>query len=162
MKNKVFGYTRPLCILAALALTGCASMNGQIQVKPDLYTEGKDAYLLDNSKPIELPQNYSTRNYKRLVVAASFFGNEDAGNYKDLPMETVSTMMETEISKLKRFTIVSRNLGQKGKAAEKRFQDMGTTESRNKMRFGKGLNADYGLTGLIIMSCSMLFVLTIS
>ncbi len=142
--KKVSASAKVTCVLAALLLAGCAGMQGKMQVEPDLYTTSKSDYE-NTRKPIELPQNYSTRNYKRLIVAVNFFANEDAESYKDVSMETVSSMMETEISKLKRFTIVSRHLGQKGKAAEKRFQDMGTTEARSRMRFGNGLNADYGL-----------------
>ena len=133
------------CALTFGMLTGCAGMQGKTQIAPDLHTITKSDYQ-NTSKAIELPQNYSTRNYKRLVVAVNFFANKDAKSYQDVPMETVSSSMETEISKLKRFTIVSRHLGQKGKMAEKRFQDKGTTDSRSKMRFGKGTNADYGLT----------------
>ncbi|MGI2026085.1 hypothetical protein [Endozoicomonas acroporae] len=133
-----------VCALSAAILTGCAGMQGKVQIDPSLHTVSKADYE-SSKKAIELPQNYSTKNYKRLVVATNFFANKDASSYSDLPLETVSTMMETEISKLKRFTIVSRHLGQKGKAAEKRFQDMGTTDALSRMRFGKGLNADYGL-----------------
>ncbi len=131
-------------ILATAILTGCAGMQGKVQTDPTLHTVSSADYK-SSKKPIELPQNYSTKNYKRLVVAVNFFPNQDVGSYKNLPIETVSTMMETDISKLKRFTIVSRHLGQKGKAAEKRFQDMGTTDASSRMRFGKGMNADYGL-----------------
>lgn len=133
-----------VCALSAAILTGCAKMQGDVQIEPTLHTVSKADYLSDK-KPIELPQNYSTKNYKRLVVATNFFAAKDASSYSDLPLESISTTMETEISKLKRFTIVSRHLGQKGKAAEKRFQDMQTTDAMSRMRFGKALNADYGL-----------------
>ena len=137
---------------AVLILGGCAgniaNKNDGIQIDPKLHSVSKDDYTKTfGAKEIELPQNYSTKNYKRLTVSAWFFPNKDSGNFGDQPVETLSTMMETEISKLKRFTIVSRHLGQKGKLAEKNFQDMGTTDRKTKMRFGKGINADYSLTG---------------
>ena len=145
IRQKLAAIAKPICIMASIAMAGCATtQQSKIQIDPNLHTVSGEQYI-NTSKPIELPQNYSTRNYKRLVVAVNFFNNEDAGNYADAPMETVSTMMETEMSKLRRFTIVSRHLGQRGVAAEKRFQDMGTTEISNRMRMGSGLNADYGL-----------------
>lgn len=136
----------------SLILTGCTTStlntSNAIQIKPDLHTVSKNDYTKTfDAKEISLPQNYSTKNYKRLVVSAWFFGNKEASSFTDAPVETLSTMMETEIANLKRFTIVSRHMGQKGKLAEKNFQDQGTTDSRGKMRFGKGMNADYSLTG---------------
>jgi len=132
-------------------MSGCAGTSGNtsgIQIDPTVHTVSKDDYTKTfGAKEIELPQNYSTKNYKRLTVSAWFFPNKTADAYADAPVETLSTMMETEISKLKRFTIVSRHLGQKGKLAEKNFQDMGTTDRKTKMRFGKGINADYSLSG---------------
>ena len=131
-------------------LAGCGSSpkhSNAMQIDPTLHTTSKNDYLGNESKLIELPQNYSTKNYKRLVVSTWFFPNENTKDYGNLPVGSLSTVMETEISKLKRFTIVSRHLGQKGKMAEKSFQDMGTTERHTKMRFGKALNADYSLSG---------------
>lgn len=138
-------------VLITTIFTGCANgpiASSGIQIKPKLHSVSKDDYTKTfGSKEIELPQNYSNKNYKRLVVSTWFFGNDDADNYSKSHVETLSTMMETEISKLKRFTIVSRHLGQKGKMSEKNFQDLGTTQRKTKMRFGKGMNADYSLTG---------------
>lgn len=141
-----------LCVLViaatAMSISGCGTTTAKqegIQIDPTLHTVSKSDYV-KGGREIELPQNYSQKNYKRLVVSAWFFPNKDANNYADVNSETISSMMETELSKLKRFTIVSRHLGQKGKMSEKNFQDQGTTNSRNKMRFGKGMNADYSLS----------------
>ncbi|KAF1073763.1 hypothetical protein [Halodesulfovibrio sp. MK-HDV] len=136
-----------LCITAvAILMTGCVGGKSGIQINPTLHTTSKADYI-KTDKEIELPENYSQNNYKRLVVGVYFFPNKDSDNYGEFPVETVSTSLETEISKLKRFTIVSRHGGQKAKMAEKRFQDMGTTDSKTRMRFGRGLNADYTLFG---------------
>ncbi len=81
-----------------------------------------------------------------MVVAANFFPEKGKAG-SSLPVESLSTRLETQLSKLKRFTIVSRHLGQKGIMAEKSFQDMGTTSRKGKLRMGKMLNADYGLSG---------------
>lgn len=137
--------------LSVSIFTGCAgpaNLSSGIQIKPKLHSVSKEDYTKTfGGKAIDLPQNYSNKNYKRLVVSTWFFANENADNYSNAHVETLSTMMETEISKLKRFTIVSRHLGQKGKMSEKNFQDLGTTSRKNKMRLGKGMNADYSLTG---------------
>ncbi len=132
-------------LLLMAGMSACATNQKGIQIDPTLHSISKDDYLTGN-REIELPQNYSTKNYKKLVLTAWFYPNKDAHNYQNTSAETLSTMMETEISKLKRFTVVSRHLGQKGKMTEKKFQDMGTTNRKNRMRFGKGLNAEYSLT----------------
>jgi len=134
-------------------LSACASQTNSngIQLDPTLHTQSKGDYESDvwhhAKREVALPQNYSQKNYKRIVLAANFFANEDYNTYGSTPIEVLSTMLETEMSKLKRFTLVSRHLGQKGKWAEKKFQDMGTTSARSTMRIGNGLNADFGLTG---------------
>ncbi len=139
-----------LCGGLLALLSGCNSSptrNSGIQIDPNLVTQSKADYQQGGTRQVELPQNYSQKNYKRLVLAANFFANKDYKSYGTVPVEVLSTMLETELSKLKRFTLVSRHLGQKGKLAEKKFQQRGTTRSSNKMSLGKGLNAGYGLTG---------------
>ena len=139
-----------LCGGLLALLSGCNSSptrNSGIQIDPNLVTQSKADYQQGGTRQVELPQNYSQKNYKRLVLAANFFANKDYKSYGTVPVEVLSTMLETELSKLKRFTLVSRHLGQKGKLAEKKFQQRGATRSSNKMSLGKGLNAGYGLTG---------------
>ena len=151
---KAFIRFKSLVVIAAFLLLsvilGCVTTanksSGPMQIDPKLHTVSKNDYIT-GKRAIGLPQNYSTKNYKRLVVSVWFYPNKDADNYADSPAQTMSSMMETEISKLKRFTILSRHLGQKGKMAEKAFQDLGTTSRKNKMRVGKGLNAEYSLSG---------------
>ncbi len=143
-----------IILLFSIGISGCAKSpppSKPIQIEPSLHTVSKHDYL-SGGKEIELPQNYSTRNYKRLVVSIWFFPNKDESNFQDSPAETISTSMESEISKLKRFTIVSRHIGQKAKQAEKHFQDKGTTNVKTRMRLGKGMNADYSLTGGVTVS----------
>jgi len=142
-KKKSLLYSSILLLLSACS----APQKNGIQIDPTLSTQSKADYQEGGSRKVELPQNYSQKNYKRLTLAANFFANKDYKSYGTVPVEVLSTMLETELSKLKRFTLVSRHLGQKGKWAEKKFQDMGTTSSRGTMRLGKGLNAGYGLTG---------------
>jgi len=150
--KKYFATVRYVTIILSILafLSGCVTTSNKsnvpIQIEPNLHTVSTEDYM-NGGRAIELPQNYSTKNYKRLIVSIWFYPNEDAHNYQDSPAETLSSAMETEISKVKRFTIVSRHLGQKGKMAEKNFQDMGISNRQTKMRFGKGLNADFSLTG---------------
>jgi len=130
-----------------LLLSACSQKSSKgIQIDPTLATQSRVDYE-EGSRKVELPQNYSQKNYKRLILAANFFAAKDYKSYGTVPVEVLSTMLETELSKLKRFTLVSRHLGQKGKWAEKKFQDLGTTNARGTMRLGKGMNASYGLTG---------------
>ncbi len=130
-----------------LFLCACTSSGPKgIQINPNLVIQTRADYE-EGARSVDLPQNYSQKNYKRLVLAANFFANKDYKSYETVPVEVLSTMLETELSKLKRFTLVSRHLGQKGKWTEKKFQDLGTTSARDTMRLGKGMNANYGLTG---------------
>lgn len=130
-----------------LFLCACTSSGPKgIQINPNLVIQTRADYE-EGARSVDLPQNYSQKNYKRLVLAANFFANKDYKSYETIPVEVLSTMLETELSKLKRFTLVSRHLGQKGKWTEKKFQDLGTTSARDTMRLGKGMNANYGLTG---------------
>lgn len=142
LRTKLFA----LLIFICCFMTGCVSGKSGMQINPTIHSVTKQDYI-ENDKEIELPSNYSQKNYKRLVVGVFFFPNKDTNSYGECPVETVSTSLETEISKLKRFTIVSRHGGQKAKMAEKRFQDLGTTDGKTRMRFGRGLNADYTLFG---------------
>ncbi|SKA67558.1 hypothetical protein [Desulfobaculum bizertense] len=144
--RKVVLLVAALFMLTSLVAGCVSSRGGAIQIDPTLHSVSKDDFL-DDDKAVELPANYSQRNYKRLVVGVYFFPQKDSDHYDSVPVETVSTTLETEISKLKRFTIVSRHGGQKAKMAEKRFQDLGLTDASTRMRFGHGLNADYTLFG---------------
>jgi len=146
-KKRAVFYAGVLVLLTACTNNAKKSTPGGIQIDPTLSTQSRADYEKGGSRKVDLPQNYSQKNYKRLVLAANFFANKDYKSYGTVPVEVLSTMMETELSKLKRFTLVSRHLGQKGKWAEKKFQDLGTTRARGTMRLGQGMNANYGLTG---------------
>ncbi len=131
-----------LCMLTlCYALLACASNHGQpIQVKPNLTTVSRGDDI-----PVELPANYSQKNYKRLIVGVYFEPDGAAAYYDDLPLATVAMSLETEISKLKRFTIVSRQGGQKAIEAEKKFKNKGMAKTASQMQYGRTLDANFVL-----------------
>lgn len=143
-KNTIF-YSSLFLLLSACSAPPNSS--NRIQINPNLTTQSKADYLDGGTRQVSLPLNYNQKNYKRLVLAANFFANKGYQSYGNTPIETLSTMLETELSKLKRFTLVSRHLGQKGKLAEQKFQDTRVTNTRDTMHLGKELNANYALSG---------------
>lgn len=135
-----------LCtLLLALTLTACANHTGpygEIDVDPQMTIVRKE----DCTK-VELPANYSQKNYKRMIVGVYFEANKKTRNTSSLPLSTVATALETEIAKLKRFTVVSRQGGQKAIATEQAFQASGRTDAGSRLRFDSALNANYVLYG---------------
>jgi curli biogenesis system outer membrane secretion channel CsgG len=142
------------CTALAVASTGCVQTAQKIQIEPTLATRTASS-IRDSKDRIRLPQNYDPSNYKLLKVAASFYplSATSPSQFSKLQNDVVASMMETEISKLKRFTILSRSqLGQQAIADEKRFQDRGTVRSQDFIRFGQQFGADYVLTAGIVLS----------
>lgn len=146
-----------------LILSGCNQTNVRsaeenkartVQTKPDLYTLSKND-VIGSDLAVDLPQNYDPSNFKKFKVAVSFFPQDgaNADKFAKEKSETVSSLFETEISKLKRFTILSRSqLGQQAVAAEKAFQDTGMVSSNESLRLGNWKGADYALTGGIVIT----------
>lgn len=149
-------------VVSTLLLAGCntvkprtAAENQQraVQIKPTLSTVSA-ADVSGETGSVELPQNYDPSNFKKWKVAVSFYPAGKGGSdvFAKEKSQTVSSLFETEISKLKRFTILSRSqLGQQAIRDEKRFQDTGLVDSRDLMRLGKMKGADYALAGGIAL-----------
>lgn len=119
----------------------------RMQIEPTLYSVSIEE-AKDRAMPIRLPQNYDPSNYKLIRLGVNFYPLDENGNnrFAKNNAEIVSTLMETEIAKLKRFTVLSRHqLGQQALRDEKRFQDK-TGISKNRMRVAQGAGADYVLT----------------
>ena len=145
---------RNLCLLVLISLfcyacqTTKVASNKGIQIKPKLHHISKQEYA-DGSREIELPQNYTPENYKKLVVKAEFHMQDSTHKYSEEKSDTFSTMLETELSKLKRFRIISDTLGNMAWAAEKDVQDQGVTIKENKLRAGTFENPEYKLMGAV-------------
>ncbi len=143
MKQFYKVYQIVILIALTMMLAACADRTGpygEIDVVPKITTVNKS-----DDVRVELPANYSQKNYKRLIVAVYFEPNKKAMNTKGLPLASVATALETEMTKLKRFTIVSRQGGQNAIAAEEAFQALGRTDAGSRLRFDSGLNANYVL-----------------
>ncbi len=87
-------------------LIGCGGQTGPgIQVDPDLYTVDQSTFT---DKDISLPMNYSEENYRKLVLAVSFQDlGSHAGEISSDVVQTLSARLQTEMSKLNRFTVYS-------------------------------------------------------
>jgi curli biogenesis system outer membrane secretion channel CsgG len=146
-----------------LSLVGCSptlirsnSENNarSIQTNPDLATISSKDVIKKNGQ-VTLPQNYDPSNYKKLAVAVSFYpsNSSNADKFSSVKSETLSSLFETEISKLKRFTILSRSqLGQQAIVEEIKFQDTGLVKSNQLMKVGQMKGAQYALSGGIAIS----------
>lgn len=95
-----------LAMVIVLAGSGCGgSQSSSIQTDPNLHTTSRETF---EGKEITLPMNYSEDNYRRLVLAVSFQDVGAApGEISDEVVETLSTRLQTEMAKLKRFTVYS-------------------------------------------------------
>jgi len=145
-------------LTATIVLAGCGPTNNvrtqeqnqarAVQTKAAVYTQSRDDILARDE--VTLPQNYDPSNYKKLRVATSFYPQDTSDNSKfgAEKVATLSSLFETEISKLKRFTVLSRSqIGQQAIRDEKRFQDTGLVATSDLMRLGQAKGADYVLTG---------------
>jgi curli biogenesis system outer membrane secretion channel CsgG len=141
------------CSAVAIGSSGCVQTAQKIQIEPTLSTRTASSVRGSNER-IRLPQNYDPSNYKLLKVAVSFYGQDAAKNgFAPVQTQSVASSLETQISKLKRFTILSRSqLGQQAIRDEKRFQDLGTVRSQDMIRFGQQSGADFVLTAGVILS----------
>lgn len=153
-----------LFLALPIILTGCITTgtsgsqsdeaNAGIQIQPNLATRSADG-ILAAGEAVELPANYSPDNYRMLNVAVSFFAEDrtDPGNFAQEQTSTVASMLETELTKLRRFTILSRSqLGQQGIAAEVQFQDSGMVAANEMIRFGQQRGADYSFVAGVTLA----------
>lgn len=153
-----------LLLGASVFLAGCATTGGSgtgsagadagIQIQPSLATRS-EASILASGEEVELPANYSPDNYRMLDVAVSFFAEDrtDPGTFATDQTPTVASMLESELAKLRRFTILSRSqLGQQAIAAEVQFQDTGMVSSQEMIRFGQQRGADYSFVAGVTLA----------
>lgn len=135
-----------LTLLCGLVL--CSGLTACVHGPATQIKANITATTADNAK-IELPANYSQKNYKRLAVGVYFVSNQNTMPMKGLPVEAAVDTLETEIKKLSRFTMLSRGKGQEAIMKEKQFQDLGTTDKATRLRFGFASNASY------VLACSV-------
>jgi hypothetical protein len=99
-KKMVFGI---IGIVSIAFISGCH--NEDISLTPKLTVYGKGAL---RSGEIKLPANYNKDNYRKLLLAVSF---QDiavkAGDISPDICQTLSSRLQTEMAKLKRFTVFS-------------------------------------------------------
>ncbi|MFI3271564.1 MAG: hypothetical protein R3Y11_05595 [Pseudomonadota bacterium] len=133
------------CLCIACCVSACGGHRDRGQ-RPDTVIL-PSAPCADDVK-VELPANYSQKNYKRLIVAVHVEAQQSKQNRHQLPLYAAASSLETEIAKLKRFTIVSRQGGQKGLAEEKRRQKKQAATAADaaySTDFGHALQANYVL-----------------
>jgi hypothetical protein len=152
-----------LAVAAAMVLGGCQTggdvrpTDGQaqgIQIQPRLATRTADG-ILASGESVELPGNYSPDNYRMLTVAVSFFAEDrtNPGVFSVDQTPTVASLLETELTKLRRFTILSRSqLGQQAIGAEVRFQDTGMVDVNDMIRFGRQRGADFAFAAGVTLA----------
>jgi hypothetical protein len=140
-----------VALMSTLVL-GCAggstSPSEKIQLDPELYTVNEETF---EDQDITLPMNYSEDNYRKLVLAVSFQDvGARAGEISDDVVQTLSTRLQTEMAKLKRFTIYSlHNRG--GVRVLENLSDIG--EANIEVPSGDDLpGIDLVLTGAITVS----------
>ena len=90
-------------VVAALLLCGCASEpTGNDRPLPlKYYTRAE----LEDMKTVQLPSNYSVDNFTKLQLGVAFSVSAKDGTVKVDP--ALSSRLQTEMAKLKRFTIFS-------------------------------------------------------
>ena len=138
MKNKL------LLALPFLLLFGACQSD--YQIKPKFTTYSKSSL---ESQPIKLPANYSTDSYRKLTMGVSFqdIGSK-SGEISNNVVQTLGTRMQTEMAKLRRFTIFSAfNRG--GVMMYKELSDVGEVDLQEPVN-QKAL--DLVLTGAITVS----------
>jgi len=96
--------SRLFAVCLSVSLTACSS-GPPIETEPRLATFGRSAF---QSGPIELPANYREADYRRLIMAVAFMEQgARPGEISNEIIQTVSTRLQTEMQKLRRFTIFS-------------------------------------------------------
>ena len=152
-------------VMMALTISACQTTGGPqspssehaqrgIQIQPTLATRTAEDILATN-ETVRLPANYSPDNYRMLTVAVSFFPEErgSPGQFSRDQTPTVASLLETELTKLRRFTILSRSqLGQQAIAAEIEFQDTGMVDVNEMIRFGQQRGADFAFVAGVTLA----------
>ncbi len=92
-------------ISGVILFSGCST--APIALEPELTTYSRKQLL---SKDIELPANYNTQNFGKLTLGVAFeaVGGVDKRTGKPLAIDPgLSARLQTEMAKLKRFTVFS-------------------------------------------------------
>ncbi len=87
--------------LFGLLVAGCSGSSHQLNPNLTVYTRDTVA-----DRPVELPGNYGTENYGRLVLALSP-GSLTSNAFDESNMGYMSLRLQSELSKLKRFSVVA-------------------------------------------------------
>lgn len=92
--------------LVILFISGCSTP--EINLDPTLTTYSRE--ILEDMNSIQLPANYNVQNFRKLQMGVSFEsipGQDQKTGQKLEISKDLSTRMQTEMAKLKRFTIFS-------------------------------------------------------
>lgn len=109
--------------LGALALVGCSTP--EVKLDPTLTTFSRE--VLEDMDTIQMPANYSSSNFRKLQMGVAFEAvpGKDAKTGETLMIsQDLSTRLQTEMAKLKRFTIFSAH----NRGGVTFFQDLGDVE----------------------------------
>ena len=106
--------------LLGIVVAGCAGPSHQ--TNPNITVYDRDTM---GDRPIELPGNYSTENYGRLVLALDP-GSMTSNAFDESNMGYMSLRLQSEMSKLKRFSVVALHGTNTSRLAE--LDDLGELE----------------------------------
>ncbi len=106
--------------LLGIVVAGCAGPSHQ--TNPNITVYDRDTM---GDRPIELPGNYSTENYGRLVLALDP-GSMTSNAFDESNMGYMSLRLQSEMSKLKRFSVVALHGTNTSRLAE--LADLGELE----------------------------------
>ncbi len=93
-------------ILGLSLLAGCRAP--ELSLDPTLTTFSRET--LEDMEEIQMPANYSTQNFRKLQLGVAFEAKNGIDKKTGEPLvisKTLSTRLQTEMAKLKRFTIFS-------------------------------------------------------
>jgi hypothetical protein len=140
--------TVELFLLGVLLYSGCSTP--EIKLDPTLTTFSRDE--LERMDPIRLPANYSVSNFKRLQMGVAFeaVGGVDKTTGTPLPISPdLSSRLQTEMAKLKRFTIYSAH----NRGGVTFFEDLSDVDPNAKLTEASQVrNIDLVLSGRVTVT----------
>lgn len=148
--RRLIAYYLCLFLGTSVLVSGCASNRGNgISEDPELTTYGRAD--LENRRTMEIPANTNTDNFRKLLMGVSFQEiNVKAGEISSDINQALSARLQTEMAKLKRFTIFSaHNRG--GVTLFQRLSDVGQANMENAENVNMG-KLDLILTCAITVS----------
>lgn len=132
---------------AAMLICGCASTTGDGRALPlKFYTRAE----LEDMDTVQLPSNYSVDNFKKLQLGVAFSVTSKDGKVKVDP--TLSGRLQTEMAKLKRFTVFSMH-NRNGVKAFQRVADMDENVKLDEASDVKNINLILNAT--MVVSCDV-------